>query len=100
MSSAILTLYIETPMQYIANLHILFIYCIFYIVVKLTIFRGDFFLDFAQSLSFSIIITRTHHKISQNTYMRSNHRVQESRILHKMKIYDHGLSPLLMQPPI
>ena len=43
--------------------------------------------------NFETHITQNHHKMSQNTCMF------KSRKLHKRKIYDDGLSPLLMQNP-
>ena len=50
-----------------------------------------------KSLKF-VELDYNHHKMSQK------HRVHEiivfkSRILHYMKLLDHGLSPLLMQNP-
>ena len=45
---------------------------------------------------YSIKIFQSFHKMSQNNYMRSNHRVQVENIV-KNENYDHGLSPLLMQ---
>ena len=59
---------------------------------------GNYFPTKFLNSKYFIIIAQSHHRMSQNTYMRTNYHVQVKK-LHKMKICDHELSPLLMQNP-